>query len=673
MNSKKWAVWVVAGFAAACAPGERWTVGDCTKPQWGAQRLLGLTAGEVLGDSWRLSGTGFLAGTCQTFVLTFRPQGSGREVQVLATPTEVVSPCACHSRNFCLTFRDPATARDLTPAEVPEDLLRAVCLTAGERDRGVLRDTGTRNEAYRWVLVGLAVLVLAGTLRALWREVFAPGTPRTVAWVLGSLVLLAAVLRRALSEWVFLHEYFHFGSTVENHLYSDLLDFHGEMGPALYRVAEALFGLGEDSIFGTNALLATLTVPVLALLDYSLFRSWPRALVSAGILAILPHHLRVSASEDFFVPMVLFAACGLAAAVRYLETGARGPLATCVAALFLAMQSRPEGALVVGLIGLLTLARREWRARLARPTPWAAVVALGAAVGVQRVFFASGAESLVKEIDWFHPPWPQLWLDPDVTPPLLAALGVVGLVAGARSRDLVPVWLLVALEVTVYSGLIFYSGSPIYILRAQTATIPYVVLLAAGGVEALLATAKGHRPAFLVLAGVIAFVLVAGTATRIPFIQRKTPDSEVATFIAATILDLPEGPGVTLLVPEEYAPFPRELVWRQRRLIRMVGLERWARGEEPGVTCDRLLYFEYPGCFLVPSHLVTADEVNPICAAVRRACRLEPLVTKDIVIPLDYNQARFGEPPGSPPRRRDRPDVITVGFYRAVGPAEESR
>lgn len=674
MNRGGWLAWVVAGFAVACAPTQRGMSGDCADAEWTARHLLGLEAGEALGESWVLSRAGILPNRCGTSVFAFHHRDRGPQVEVLARQTEEASSCTCRTRNYCLNFRDPATARDLKPAEVPLDLLREVCLAAGDRDRGVLLDAGAQNAAYRWLLVALGLVVLAGTLCVLWREVFAPGTPRIVAPALGSVVLLAAILRYFLSEWNFIHEYFHFGNTISSYLYNDLLDKHGEVGPAFYRAAEALFGLDEDSVFGTNAVLATLTVPVGALLDYLLFRSWPRALFSAFVLAVLPHHLRVSAGEDLFIPMVLFSVSGLALAVRHFDTGARGTLALSSAALFLATQSRPEGALTVVLLGLLVVAgvRRGWPRVLTRPATWVALAGLAAAVVLQRTLFGSGAESLVAEVTLIRLPWPQLWLDPEVTPPVLPALCVVGLVAAFRNRDLVSLGLLVAGEATVYASLVFFD-SKTYNLRSQVAAIPYFVLFAAGGFEFLRRFVAAHRASLAVFWGLLLFSVSEGMATRIPFIRADTPDADVADFIRDVLPLIPEGPGVTMLAPALFTPFPRDLVWRERKLIRMVELERWARGEEPGLTCEDLIVFEAPGCFVGGGNRWTDDEMDPACAAVRRACRLEPMFTKEIEIPLPYGQNRFGRARAGPARHDDRPEVITIGFYWAAGPARESR
>lgn len=669
-----WPIAVAAGLAVACAPTERGMSGDCADAEWTGTRLLGLDVGEALGDSWVLSGSGLLPGDCGTSAFAFHHGERGLQVEALARRTEEASSCTCRTRNFCVNFRDAATVRDLTPAEVPADLLREVCLTAGERDRGLLLDAGVQNAAYRWVLVALGVLVLAGVLHVLLREAFSPETPRWVAPALGSIVLLAGILRYFLSEWNFVHEYFHFGNTIGSYLYSDALDMHGEVGPALYRATEALFGLDEDSVFGTNAVLATLTVPLLALLDYLLFRSWPRALFSAFVLAVLPHHLRVSASEDLFIPMVLFSVSGLALAVRHLETGGRGTLALSSAALFLAAQSRPEGALTVVFLGLMVVAgvRRGWPRVVTRPATWVALAGLAAAVVLQRTLFGSGAESLVAEVNPIRLPWPQLWLDPEVTPPVLPALCVVSLVAAFRGRDLVSLGLLAAGEASVYASLVFFD-SETYNLRSQVAAVPYLVLFAAGGFEFLRRFVAAHRASLAVFAGLLLFSVSEGMATRIPFIRADTPDADVADFIRDSLPEVPDGPGITMLAHAQFTPFPRDLVWRERRLIRMVELERWARGEEPGLTCENLIVFEAPGCFVGDWTRVTDDEMDPACAAVRRACRLEPMFTKEIEIPRGYGQVRFGRARAGLARRDDRPDVITIGFYRAAGPAKDSR
>ncbi len=637
----------------------------CSDPLEAARHLLGIGPGETLHGPFVLSEVSILAQHCGTSVFRVQEETRGKRLDVLAWRTEQASSCACRTRNYCLIFRDTETGRTLAPTEVPKDLLRAVCVRAGLNDRGVMIDHGPRNAAYRWILVALGLVVLCATLWALTREVFAPDTPRYVPPILGAIVVVAGALRMFVSEHGFLHEYFHFGTTIENYLFGDLLDSHGEVGPAFYRLAWLVSGDEEKSVFGTNAVLATLTVACLALLDYRLFRSWPRALFSALILAFLPHHLRVSGSEDLFVPMVLFAVSALAWGAHYFRSGSRMALALSAAAMFLAAQSRPEGILTVGFLGLLALAgfRLGWHRALMRPATWVALGAFIGAMVMQRALVPSMAEGLVRDVDLLHPPWPQLWLDPDVTPVFLPVLCIVALWVATQSRDPLPGWLLLAAEVTVYSGLVFFHGSPTYMLRAQTAAIPYFVLLAAGGGEFLLRLAYGHRIAARTIAALLALVVAGGAAERVAFISTATPDEEIADFVRHTVPLLPEGPGVTLLAPAVHAPFPRELVWRNEKLIRIVETERWARGEEPDLSSKDLLVYEGPGCFLAASERVTDEPMHEACLAVRRAFRLEPIATRVIAFPERYGQARFG----------GRTDPVVIGFYRVVGPAESSR
>jgi len=507
----------------------------------------------------------------------------------------------------------------------------------------------------------LAGCVLFGTLAILIREVRRSEAPRWVGPTLASVVVLAGLLRMFWARWGFIHEYFHAGGMTAAYLFSDLLDFHGEVAPSLYRAMQAVTDGHEDAIFGTNALLGTMTVPALALLDLMLSGSWIRAVFSAFVLAVLPHHVRLSGTEDFFVAAVLFSVCGLGMGVRYLRTGSRAALGLAVGGLFLAMESRPEGALTPVLLGVLALmgADHGWWRAFARPATWAGVAGLGALVAMQRTWFPTGAETLLSDITFLRWPWPQLYLDPEVTPPVLPVLGAFGLLAAVVRRDLVALWPLVAAVGSVYASLIFFDN-PTYNLRAQLIAVPYFVLFSAAGAQVLWGRTRPLRSARWIAGGICA-LLAYGTWSRTDFIHRQTPDDRVYRFVQKTVPRLPEGPRVTLLASLHLTPFPAELVWRERKWIRVVALERWAEGLERGVGCSNLIVFEGPGCFFAASIRRSDEEMDPRCLAVRRACHLEPLFGMTLELPDDYGQERHG----------GRTGPVSIGFYRATGPAEE--
>src|SRR6185503_6973941 len=139
--------------------------------------------------------------------------------------------------------------------------------------------------------------------------------------VLVALWVAALLMRLTLAPRTFLHEGYHIAETVSGYLIAEPPPIYGKTGPALFRAVGAAWRWNDvQIIFLTNAVLASLAIPALALLDLALFRSWPRALCSAWLLCVLPLHLRYSAAEDLFVQATTFGIWALALFALYLRT-----------------------------------------------------------------------------------------------------------------------------------------------------------------------------------------------------------------------------------------------------------------------------------------------------------------------------------------------------------------
>ena len=177
--------------------------------------------------------------------------------------------------------------------------------------------------------------------------------PRAVV----ALVLVWAIgagLRLWLSPRTFLHEYYHIAETVPAYLSGEVAPGYGKTGPALFRLVGRCSDAANDVqvIFLTNAVLSSLAIPAVALLDLALIGSWPQALCAAVLLGVLPQHLRFSAAEDLFVQAVTFGMWALALFALYLRT------------------RRLEDALLAALALVVGHADRGRRCSSSRPSPW---------------------------------------------------------------------------------------------------------------------------------------------------------------------------------------------------------------------------------------------------------------------------------------------------------------
>ena len=85
-------------------------------------------------------------------------------------------------------------------------------------------------------------------------------------------------------------------------------------------VFNLLFHNQATAFFVASALMAALTIPLVGLLDWLLFDRWDKAHFSAFLLALLPLHLRFSASGVASIALTLFSVWGLAMVLLYAKS-----------------------------------------------------------------------------------------------------------------------------------------------------------------------------------------------------------------------------------------------------------------------------------------------------------------------------------------------------------------
>lgn len=215
------------------------------------------------------------------------------------------------------------------------------------------------------------------------------------------------------------------------------------------------FGLDfERAVFLGNRVAGALTVLAVYALDRALFEDGRKALWSAAILAFLPLHVRLSASETMQLLPGLFSVVALLGFAVHARTGSRALLAVGALAALYASLSRPEGALVFAAAPLVYASREGWR-RALHPT-WLLTMAVTAAVtaplllhGAQAKFAslrgASTGSLQIVVIENLHAALASAgWPSPLLL--YLAPVGVVALaVAGRLARLVAPLTLLALL------------------------------------------------------------------------------------------------------------------------------------------------------------------------------------------------------------------------------------
>jgi hypothetical protein len=623
---------------------------------------------------------------------------TGASVTLALSPRDSSRPSYSESASFNLSF---LAGRDRAPLE-PEAraiLEQAMALirandpgglaVPSQSESGSIADGATFPWEIEWVprlrvvLGFLALFFLACLVREGTGAIGDVPRPRWAIPGLAGIALLAGALRFTLSPHAFLHELYHHASALPQFLsLPQFQTIYGETAPSIYRAA---FFLPDDErrVFAINALLAALTVPVTALLDLSLFRRWDRALFTAFVLALLPLHLRFSASEDAVVPATLFAVASLFLLLRFVDTGGRIALAGLVCALALGMQSRPEMlafplfmlaflALVRGRKGLLAILRSSGLIAMAVLALLLVPRALALFTGADDVLpmLARGGDRSWTDAGWvraFTVPRTHAFLHQNAMPVFLAILVGLGVVAtGIRAPRILTGILLCALASVMMSpgG---YDNLP-SILRIQVAATPFWALLA-GGVLPLLVdgTARRRKAVRLVAIGLPVLVVVAAVVARADFISRPPEAHLEWEFLAKTIPDLPRDARIlTIMRPagRDLNQFPEVLVARAGRSdLRLLDLRATLdRAENQGSKAfpppgPGLLFYQGMYCHFAFHDEPTPDPMHERCIAVMRHYELEPLVTRTLDGPPSSELRYSGNDPGP----------WEVGFFKVTG------
>ncbi len=557
--------------------------------------------------------------------------------------------------------------------DVPAALDRACGTTMAAIERelaGTATPRGAPWRADRWtsvranysLLAACFVVLLAWTASILYRQAREQSPPRYALAALAAIWIAALVLRLFLSPHTFLHEYYHIAETLYGHLRGETGPVYGDTGPALFQLFGRLSGQPDDAriIFVTNALIASLAIPALALFDLAIARSWPRALCAAILLAALPHHLRFSASEVLFVQSVTFAMWTLALFALYLRTSKLGHALCTVLALALAMQTRPEMLLFPAALVLLVLLAEPsaWRVLFDRRTLTAFLLLL--LLLVPRFFevrqVMHGASQAGPSLPELHRYWGSLIVfDRGVTPNMLLPVIAAGWLATLWCTPGYAIWtVLVYLGFTLFSLSLF--DNPPYNVRSQLLPTSFVAIAGAGVASIWMGLWSRRRSLGLAIGACIscAFALIV-VARSYGFVTELRDQQLEWQFLESGVPRLPDH-GTLISVAEvggrNLDAFPEFLLRQADKDYLLVDLRNAIAGKvawpEPS---DELLFYQGMFCYFDFPDRPSPAPMTEICRAVHDRYTAKPLIVEDLDT-TGYSAMSYADPP------------YRIGFYR---------
>jgi hypothetical protein len=512
----------------------------------------------------------------------------------------------------------------------------------------------------RELLLAAMAALLVSTVVSLVRRFDTSVVPPAAMVSFAAITALATALRFTLSPATFLHEYYHTSQSLPNLLGAWDGGQYGLTGASIYSAVNQIFGGEERAVFTSNALLASMTVPAVILLDLSLRRSWATALLSGLLVALLPVHLRFSASEDLWIPGILFSVWSLAAWAAWLRRADGLTLAVAVIALALAMQSRPELLALPAAHALLVFVLRpprEWLRTFFGPATLVALAGLALLLARRGIDFVN-----------MHGAIPSLHLagldsialaDPTFTPGALLILCALGGLVGLLRRPRETLWLAVLTAMFALIPAYAFGNAPCR-WRTQILSAVFAGMLA-GGVPLGVDFPAIRRWATPIVCVAAAGWVALGLWQRLDRVTELLDAQLEWAFLRDTVAKLPEqGDLIAYFKPPEGTqgldwidPFPSFLLDRhEKRLgqidLREIGGERSWPEPRPG-----LLYYQGMDCW-GSMRAVTFSPMRDRCMAIAEHYEMRPLhvATLDTV---GYSFANYARGP------------FRIGFFEVTG------
>ncbi len=525
-----------------------------------------------------------------------------------------------------------------------------------------------------WGIALLALFALAIACTVVVLRGHARRAPPWAPLALVGLALGALALRWFGAPWTFQHEYLRNAATIDVYLWSPQVHIFGELGPALYRAAAWAFGGEESAVFGVNALLGALTAPATALLVLALGGRFPAALFAGLLLAVSPHHLRLSPSEELYVPGALFAVWSLALLADHLARPHALKLGASLALLVLACETRVDFLLFAGFLPALVVCTRGLGGVRLFFKPWALAAMAGAAgmlVPWALRFF--NPESGPPGVAGLRPALltNQLFFDPEVTPVLSWLFLAAGLGWWLRRATGRGLFLVLVAQGCVMSSIFVFHNWP-YDLRTQVMALPFFAALC-GGAAGWAAEWTAARPrARVAAAALLTAAALSSLLTHRSFVTEEYDQQREWRFLTEAVPKLPAA-GRLLTVrtnrrvaegrPVELDAFPTFVSVRARKRMRLLDLTELADSgaypapPPPGAPAAERLYF-YQGlyCFYAQQTEPLPEPMTARCLGVTSRYLLRPLVVEEVHARRFSPGALTGD--GAP---------FTLGFYEVVG------
>jgi hypothetical protein len=512
----------------------------------------------------------------------------------------------------------------------------------------------------RAVLLAATIVLLVCTVASLAEHFDPSAVPPGALAMFAAVTALGAALRFTISPATFLHEYYHTSQSLPNLLSAENGGQYGLAGPSIYAAVNRVFGGQERAVFSTNAVLASATVPGVVLLDLSLRRSWPTALLSGLLVALLPMHLRFSASEELWIPGICFAVWSLAAWAAWLRRPDGVTLAVAVVALGLAMQNRPELlALPAAHVLLVFVLRppREWLRTLFGPATLVALAGLALLLARRGIDFVN-MRGNIPSLD--QPGLGSIALaDPTFTPDALLILGALGALVGLVRRPRETLWLAV---LTVMFALIpaYAFGNAPCRWRTQILSTVFAGMLA-GGVLLWVDFRPIRRWGMPIVFVAAAVWAALGLWQRLDRVTELLDAQLEWAFLRDTVAKLPaQGDLIAYFNPpgagqalDWIDPFPSFLLDRYEKKLGQVDLREIGGDREWPVPRPGLLYYQGMDCWGAMRQ-VSFSPMRDRCMEIADRYELRPLE----VTTLDttgYSHAWYATGP------------YRIGFFEVTG------
>ena len=606
------------------------------------QEVLALFAPYALGKEvtpgWRLWGVNINRSNIKVSVRGPEDRDVGF---LLDHPDREQKPDA-RSKSFAISLSEPARAG---PAKGPIDaLVAAVQKNDNGRFWRIAKPLPTdarsapqpARDLVAWGSDGILIIFAVALVLATMALRQLRDAPRWVPWALVALVVAGGALRfwlardTAMAPWP----------------YSRLPD-HGRLvfyGPVLGAISEGRAGplYLTDAIHSATLAFAVLAPLAIFVHAIHLHGSWGAALAAAGLLAVLPQHIRFSQSNAALVPSIVLSsvAFGLTHAVQREESRPwrLAALAVLPFASFGAVAIRPLNALffpllIAGTVWLSRARSHSWR--------WAAVAAilLGSVPALVRSF-GLHSERVAEVLGWhvvtdaltvLVSPWKNTLLNPTITPPLVLVAAVAGgVLLWKRGPRRTVVFLVVWLLAFLITHAVVVPKEAAMQARYHLHLVAPLLLLAAAAVEPLYARS---RKGFAVGVGAVAL----SPLIHLSFVRDVSyNDMNEYEFLKTVRNEIPNGCTVVEYAGSLKQPrLPRigEHVERGLHRLRYVAVS--VNPEEAGDSSAQsviqrvasespecLMYFEGLPCW---GDKPVEESIAPACARIRRSFQLEPV------------------------------------------------